>query len=82
MDPLFNCGVDDRKGVVGTGFHEIMFNRRVCTGDKGAVDDGLEAFPSGHSTAAFAGFLFLSLYLNAKLKIFANYRPSHEPLFA
>lgn len=32
--------------------------------------------PSGHTTAAFAGFVFLYLYLNAKLKIFANYHPA------
>jgi diacylglycerol diphosphate phosphatase / phosphatidate phosphatase len=61
---------------VGTGFQEIMFNRTVCTGDKSAIDDGLEGFPSGHTTAVWSGFVFLSLYLNAKLKIFANYRPS------
>ena len=53
-----------------------MFNRTVCTGEKSAIDDGLEGFPSGHTTAIFAGFVFLSLYLNAKLKIFSNYRPS------
>jgi membrane-associated phospholipid phosphatase len=51
-----------------------MFNRTICTGEKAAIDDGLEAFPSGHTTAAFAGFVFTSLYLNAKLKIFADYR--------
>jgi membrane-associated phospholipid phosphatase len=67
---------DNRLGVVGTGFQEIMFNRTVCTGDKSAIDDGLEGFPSGHTTAVFSGFVFLSLYLNAKLKIFSNYRPS------
>ncbi|MCV5073625.1 phosphatase PAP2 family protein, partial [Escherichia coli] len=32
--------------------------------------------PSGHSTAAFAGFIFLALYLNAKLKVFSNYHPA------
>ncbi|KAM0691073.1 hypothetical protein Q7P36_009844 [Cladosporium allicinum] len=37
---------------------------------------------SCHSTAAFAGFIYLSLYLNAKLKIFANYHPSYWKLIA
>lgn len=32
--------------------------------------------PSGHSTAAWAGFVFLALYLNAKLKFMADYRPA------
>ena len=41
------------------------------------IDDSLESFPSSHSTAAFAGFIYLFLYLNAKLKIFANYHPSY-----
>jgi diacylglycerol diphosphate phosphatase/phosphatidate phosphatase len=30
------------------------------------------SFPSGHSCAAFAGFGFLALYLNAKFDIFAH----------
>jgi membrane-associated phospholipid phosphatase len=54
-----------------------MFNKTICTGDEKTVNDSLESFPSGHSTAAFAGFVFLSFYLNAKLKIFANYRPAY-----
>lgn len=34
-----------------------MFDRKVCTNpNKRAVNDALESFPSGHATAAFAGF--------------------------
>ena len=38
--------------------------------------------PSGHTTAAFAGFVYLYLYLNAKLKVFSNYHPALWKLIA
>jgi len=60
----------------GNGFTSVMFDRTVCRGDKKQINDSLESFPSGHTTAAFAGFVFLYLYLNAKLKVFANYHPA------
>ena len=66
----------------GTGWNRIMYDRSVCRGDKDEIDDSLESFPSGHSTAAFAGFIYLFLYLNAKLKVFANYHPSYWKLIA
>jgi len=66
----------------GTGYASIMFDRRICTGDKKQINDSLESMPSGHSTAAFAGFIFLYLYLNAKLKVFANYHPAMWKLIA
>lgn len=66
----------------GTGWTSIMYDRSICRGDKDEIDDSLESFPSGHSTAAFAGFIYLFLYLNAKLKVFANYHPSYWKLIA
>jgi diacylglycerol diphosphate phosphatase / phosphatidate phosphatase len=33
--------------------------------------------PSGHSTAAFAGFVFLSLYFNAQLKLLSSHNPAY-----
>ncbi|GAA5887814.1 hypothetical protein JCM16303_002340 [Sporobolomyces ruberrimus] len=69
-------------GVVGNGFQNIMFDRSVCTGDKNEINDSLESMPSGHSTAAWAGLLFLSLYLNGKLKVFADYRPQFWKMIA
>jgi len=59
----------------GTGLRAIMYTRAICTGDSKEINDSLESFPSGHSTAAFAGFVFLYFYLNAKLKVFSNYAP-------
>ncbi|TLD04087.1 hypothetical protein PgNI_11167 [Pyricularia grisea] len=68
-------------GLEGTGFGGIMYTFEICS----AMDDGdkrrgvfnaLQSFPSGHTTTSFAGFIFLYLYLNAKLKVFSNYHPS------
>jgi diacylglycerol diphosphate phosphatase/phosphatidate phosphatase len=59
-----------------------MFDRSICTGDQKEINDSLESMPSGHTTAAFAGFVFLYLYLNAKLKVFANYHPAMWKLVA
>jgi len=54
-----------------------MYTVEVCTNpDKGAVQNAMTSFPSGHSNVAFAGFVFLFLWMNAKLKVWANYRSS------
>ncbi|KAK0716113.1 phosphatidic acid phosphatase type 2/haloperoxidase [Lasiosphaeris hirsuta] len=69
-------------GLNGVGFKQIYFTREICTGDPDEIDDSLESMPSGHATAAFAGFIFLALYLNAKLKVFSNYHPAMWKLAA
>ncbi|RKU45127.1 hypothetical protein DL546_003975 [Coniochaeta pulveracea] len=69
-------------GYNAKGFQDIYFTREICTGDKNEIDDSLESMPSGHTTAAFAGFVFLYLYLNAKLKVFSNYHPAMWKLIA
>ncbi|KAH8895716.1 PAP2-domain-containing protein [Thozetella sp. PMI_491] len=63
-------------GLNGVGFNQVYYTREICTGDIDEIDDSLESMPSGHTTAAFAGFVFLYLYLNAKLKVFSNYHPA------
>ncbi|KAI5783079.1 phosphatidic acid phosphatase type 2/haloperoxidase, partial [Pyronema domesticum] len=65
----------DFQSATGTGLKALMYDRSICTGNEKEINDALESFPSGHSTAAFAGFVFLYLYLNAKLKVFSNYAP-------
>jgi len=64
----------------GNGFGRIMYDRKICTGNEDEINDSLESFPSGHTTAAFAGFVFLYLYLNAKLKVWSNYHPAYWKL--
>lgn len=69
-------------GYNAAGFKQIYYTREICTGDPDTIDDSLESFPSGHTTAAFAGFVYLYLYLNAKLKVFSNYHPAMWKLIA
>ncbi|GAB1743540.1 hypothetical protein NU219Hw_g470t1 [Hortaea werneckii] len=64
----------------GDGFDGVMYDRSWCTGNKNEIEDSLESFPSGHTTAAFAGFVYLYLYLNAKLKVWSNYHPAYWKL--
>ncbi|KFA56578.1 hypothetical protein S40293_01140 [Stachybotrys chartarum IBT 40293] len=64
------------RGYNSKGFGGIYYTREVCTGDEDEINDSLESMPSGHTTAAFAGFIYLYLYLNAKLKVFSNYHPA------
>ncbi|KAG8978335.1 hypothetical protein FRB90_008438, partial [Tulasnella sp. 427] len=61
----------------GTGYQQIYYTRDVCTGDEKEINDSLESFPSGHSTAAFAGFVYLFFYFNAQLKVNSDHRPAY-----
>ncbi|UNI17915.1 hypothetical protein JDV02_004222 [Purpureocillium takamizusanense] len=64
-------------GLNAVGFQRIMYTIEVCTQpDAQKLKTAITAFPSGHSTAAFAGFGFLFLWLNAKLKVWADHRPA------
>ncbi|KAF4428884.1 diacylglycerol pyrophosphate phosphatase DPP1 [Fusarium acutatum] len=63
-------------GYNNKGYLQLYYTPDICTGDKSEINDALESMPSGHTTAAFAGFVYLYLYLNAKLKVFSNYHPS------
>lgn len=66
---------EDLRPGDGAGYHGLYFTWEVCEGpDYGFIQDALKAFPSGHMTVAFAGFVLLSLYLNGKLKVFSDER--------
>ncbi|KAJ8107429.1 hypothetical protein ONZ43_g6736 [Nemania bipapillata] len=74
--PDMSLAANSKSPYDAAGFNQLYFTREICTGDPKEINDSLESFPSGHTTAAFAGFVYLYLYLNAKLKVFANYHPA------
>lgn len=50
----------------------VMNSEMNCTGETYDVMDGRKSFPSGHSSFSFATLGFLSFYLIAKMRIFAD----------
>lgn len=64
-------------GLNGVGFQRIMYTTEVCTQTDGMkLKTAITSFPSGHSTVTWAGFGFLFLWMNAKLKVWADHRPA------
>ncbi|KAN0026752.1 hypothetical protein ACTFIV_007743 [Dictyostelium citrinum] len=54
------------------GYGSIYYDKSICTESEFTVNDGLSAYPSGHSSIAATCFGFLALYLFARLKCFDN----------
>ena len=70
---------DNATRLNGVGFRGDMWTKDVCTThDQRVLRDAMQGFPSGHSTTMVAAMVYLVLYLNAKLKVLANY---HTPLW-
>ncbi|ETW78640.1 lipid phosphate phosphatase [Heterobasidion irregulare TC 32-1] len=49
---------------------------RACTGKLGDIIDGRRSFPSGHSSTAFVGMTFLSLFLAGKTAAWCFHAPA------
>ncbi|TGZ81712.1 hypothetical protein EX30DRAFT_318855 [Ascodesmis nigricans] len=67
----------------GIGFGGLYYTADICRDHenrKGKIANAMQSFPSGHAVAAWAGLFYASLYLNAHMKIFANYHPSYWKL--
>ncbi|TFK25824.1 lipid phosphate phosphatase 1 [Coprinopsis marcescibilis] len=67
----------DITNKVGAGFRNIMFDSSVCTGNQEHIKDALKSMPSGHTTTAWAGLLYLALYFNAQLKVVSGHNPAY-----
>jgi hypothetical protein len=82
LRPHFYAICRPRPGNVGgTGYTNIYYTRNICTNESTRdVSMAMMSFPSGHCAAAFAGFGFLALWLNAKFKICADYKSRHWQL--
>ncbi|KAI1461060.1 acid phosphatase/Vanadium-dependent haloperoxidase [Annulohypoxylon moriforme] len=59
------------------GYRHYMYTSQICTNGQGRpLWNAMQSFPSGHSTTICAAAVYIFLYLNAKLKVFANYHSS------
>jgi len=71
--PYLNASISPPQG---NGFQNIMYPTSICTQtNKASLRNAMTSFPSGHSAAGLAASVYLSLWLNAKLKVWANRRP-------
>ncbi|KAH8647001.1 phosphatidic acid phosphatase type 2/haloperoxidase [Tricladium varicosporioides] len=82
-DFLFRCNPDLATwqnyvvGGLGSQVPEgiVLVNWEICQSKNGSgvglseFEDGFRSFPSGHCTIAFAGLVYLSLFLAAKLSV-------------
>lgn len=76
-DFLQRCGVDPK---ITSGLVDVL----VCLAPLGEMYlwDGLKLTPSGHSSFAFAGLGFLSLWLMGQYKVWENHVPLWKPIGA
>ncbi|KAF2469842.1 PAP2-domain-containing protein, partial [Lindgomyces ingoldianus] len=74
LRPHFYEICQPRPMMSGEGYENMFYDTSICTGNPKQIRAALMSFPSGHSVAAFSGFIFLALWINAKFKVFADYK--------
>ncbi|KAF1914679.1 phosphatidic acid phosphatase type 2/haloperoxidase [Ampelomyces quisqualis] len=67
-------------GLPGAAGVEYFTPKQVCTASGKPVKEAQMSFPSGHACAAFAGFGFLALWLNAKFKVLSRDVRGRDPV--
>lgn len=66
-----------RKAVYGGMLTDIVWAPiTICQNRPKIIKNALQSYPSGHTGTAFTVMIFMSLYLNAKLKAFADFNTS------
>lgn len=68
------CKPDMNRMVVDMEHQTYWFSPTACT-DARLINRSLQGFPSGHAGSIFAAGAFLTLYFNAKLKVFSDHAP-------
>ncbi|KAF2767376.1 acid phosphatase/Vanadium-dependent haloperoxidase [Teratosphaeria nubilosa] len=56
----------------GFGWRGLTYDHTICTAQPRLVKDAMMSFPSGHTAAAYASMLYLTLYLSSHLKPFSG----------
>ncbi|BFZ55778.1 hypothetical protein PYCC9005_002819 [Savitreella phatthalungensis] len=54
------------------GVHTLVSSDVCTTTNASRLADGFRSFPSGHSSASFAGLVYLSLWIGGKLSLFVG----------
>ncbi|PKS07871.1 hypothetical protein jhhlp_006479 [Lomentospora prolificans] len=63
-------------GGLLSGNLNALVSADICTStDKDLLDDGFRSFPSGHSSSAAAGLIYLSLFLASKFAVTIPFLP-------
>ncbi|KAF2225307.1 hypothetical protein BDZ85DRAFT_280485 [Elsinoe ampelina] len=76
------CQPDFSRPGANQGIQGVYHDWSICTGESKDIKNAIISFPSGHTEAAFASFVYLSIWLNANLKVMGSYQPRYWKMVA